>query len=130
MTDTSKSAAVKRIRAHRNLTLAITWVDGQRVLGQSFIKHRTIEAEAAERDALRAENAKLREVVRKHYRAVRPGDLGEWDRIYNTAVTDTLAALATEPAAPMNQCDGCQAGIPLENGKHRMGKGEYPARER
>lgn len=22
----------------------------------------------------------------------------------------------------MNQCDGCMAGIPVENGKHRMGK--------
>ncbi|EZN81206.1 hypothetical protein AJ67_06486, partial [Pseudomonas aeruginosa 3580] len=21
-----------------------------------------------------------------------------------------------------NQCDGCQAGVPLENGKHRMGR--------
>lgn len=26
-----------------------------------------------------------------------------------------------------NQCDGCQAGVPLENGKHRMGRpGGYP----
>ncbi|HIE2486032.1 TPA: hypothetical protein ACXLB5_006840 [Pseudomonas aeruginosa] len=21
-----------------------------------------------------------------------------------------------------NQCDGCQAGVPLEDGKHRMGR--------
>lgn len=24
--------------------------------------------------------------------------------------------------APINQCDGCQAGIPLINGSHRMGE--------
>lgn len=29
--------------------------------------------------------------------------------------------------APINQCDGCQAGIPVVNGAHRMGKpGSYP----
>jgi hypothetical protein len=35
---------------------------------------------------------------------------------------------ALKPAeAPRNQCDGCQAGIPVENGAHRMGKpGGYP----
>lgn len=35
---------------------------------------------------------------------------------------------ALKPAeAPRNQCDGCQAGIPLINGTHRMGReGGYP----
>lgn len=35
---------------------------------------------------------------------------------------------ALKPAeGPRNQCDGCQAGIPVENGAHRMGKpGGYP----
>lgn len=38
------------------------------------------------------------------------------------------AKAALKPAeAPRNQCDGCQAGIPVENGAHRMGKpGGYP----
>lgn len=30
-------------------------------------------------------------------------------------------------AAERNQCDGCQAGIPVINGSHRMGRpGGYP----
>lgn len=35
---------------------------------------------------------------------------------------------ALKTAAPLrNQCDGCQAGIPVVNGTHRMGKpGGYP----
>lgn len=35
---------------------------------------------------------------------------------------------ALKPAeAPRNQCDGCQAGVPLINGTHRMGReGGYP----
>lgn len=35
---------------------------------------------------------------------------------------------ALKPAeAPRNQCDGCQAGIPVVSGSHRMGKpGGYP----
>lgn len=39
---------------------------------------------------------------------------------------ETDAAL--KPAeAQLNQCDGCQAGIPVVNGAHRMGKpGAYP----
>lgn len=39
---------------------------------------------------------------------------------------ETEAAL--KPAeADLNQCDGCQAGIPVVNGAHRMGKpGGYP----
>ena len=39
-----------------------------------------------------------------------------------------LCRHALKPAeAPINQCDGCQAGIPVVNGAHRMGKpGAYP----
>lgn len=33
----------------------------------------------------------------------------------------------TAVAGCINQCDGCQAGIPLVNGVHRMGReGGYP----
>lgn len=35
--------------------------------------------------------------------------------------------LLDPPAEQRNQCDGCQAGIPLEDGAHRMGRlGGYP----
>ena len=41
---------------------------------------------------------------------------------------DDLCDAALKPAeSPRNQCDGCQAGIPVVNGAHRMGKpGGYP----
>ena len=43
-------------------------------------------------------------------------------------VCQMIASAALKPAeAPRNQCDGCQAGIPLINGTHRMGReGGYP----
>ncbi len=45
-------------------------------------------------------------------------------------VYQAMIAAASAPApAPVerNQCDGCQAGIPVENGMHRMGKPDgYP----
>lgn len=40
-----------------------------------------------------------------------------------------LAALSAsaEPSAPINQCDGCRAGMPAVDGAHRMGRlGGYP----
>lgn len=38
-----------------------------------------------------------------------------------------MAILAAPAPVERNQCDGCQAGIPVENGRHRMGKpGRYP----
>lgn len=36
------------------------------------------------------------------------------------AMIDQVRGVKTE--APRNQCDGCQAGIPVVNGAHRMGK--------
>ncbi|MGB4485793.1 MAG: hypothetical protein WBI95_09835 [Pseudomonas veronii] len=43
-------------------------------------------------------------------------------------VCQMIASAALKPAeAQLNQCDGCQAGIPAVNGAHRMGKpGGYP----
>ena len=40
----------------------------------------------------------------------------------------SIAEAALKPAeGQLNQCDGCQAGIPVVNGAHRMGKpGAYP----
>lgn len=43
-----------------------------------------------------------------------------------TAAKEFKAALKPEES-PLNQCDGCQAGIPVVSGAHRMGKpGGYP----
>ena len=43
-------------------------------------------------------------------------------------VCQMIADAALKPAeGQLNQCDGCQAGIPVVNGAHRMGKpGAYP----
>lgn len=42
-------------------------------------------------------------------------------------MTDEFLAALKPAEEPRNQCDGCQAGIPLVNGAHRMGKpGGYP----
>ena len=42
-------------------------------------------------------------------------------------VLKSLGAALKPAEAPRNQCDGCQAGIPLINGTHRMGReGGYP----
>lgn len=61
---------------------------------------------------------------------------GIWDTSYDHEAGDALSALdlmeridaALKPAeAERNQCDGCQAGIPVVNGARRMGKpGGYP----
>lgn len=43
------------------------------------------------------------------------------------AAIDFFDAALKPAEAPRNQCDGCQAGIPLINGTHRMGReGGYP----
>lgn len=40
---------------------------------------------------------------------------------------DEVIELLDPPAEQRNQCDGCQAGIPLVDGAHRMGRpGGYP----
>lgn len=50
----------------------------------------------------------------------------DWSSGYPTLFASVDAAL--KPAEePRNQCDGCQAGIPVVNGAHRMGKPDgYP----
>lgn len=45
-----------------------------------------------------------------------PGSTEIWNKVSKQAA-DVLSA-----SAERNQCDGCQAGIPLVNGAHRMGK--------
>lgn len=51
-----------------------------------------------------------------------------WDQYAGLDETRDILDAALKPAeAPRNQCDGCQAGIPVVNGAHRMGKpGGYP----
>lgn len=53
-------------------------------------------------------------------------DTPEYMMEHDPTARDIRAAL--KPAEePRNQCDGCQAGIPLINGAHRMGReGGYP----
>lgn len=42
-------------------------------------------------------------------------------------VLKSLGAALKPAEGQLNQCDGCQAGIPVVNGAHRMGKpGAYP----
>ena len=46
--------------------------------------------------------------------------------IIDAALAQPAEAQPQATAAPANQCDGCQAGRPVDaNGNHRMGDGEY-----
>lgn len=51
-----------------------------------------------------------------------------WDQYAGLDETREILDAALKPAeAHLNQCDGCQAGIPVVDGAHRMGKpGGYP----
>ena len=90
----------------------------------------------AERDALQKrltaadERADLLEVALRKIKA-RLDAYSEADMRMpesSVEVCQMIADAALKPAeAPRNQCDGCQAGIPLINGTHRMGReGGYP----
>lgn len=65
----------------------------------------------------------LAERLTKDYTGRPNWDALEEDRL---AATEELRALLAAPAVERNQCDGCQAGRPVENGNHRMGDGAYP----
>lgn len=95
---------------------------------------------ASDFDRVTAENSALQDLLtaadeRADERAdVRADVLEGWLRRWSAEAGGIFCALkyetdaALKPAeAQLNQCDGCQAGIPVVNGAHRMGKpGAYP----
>lgn len=63
---------------------------------------------------------KMEELLREAYEA---GD----HNIFGTDLDSRIDAALNPAEGQLNQCDGCQAGIPVVNGAHRMGKpGAYP----
>lgn len=93
--------------------------------------HEVITRLKAERDALQAlltAADELNDVMAGLLR-----DASSWIKHNSFHGTDAIELweridAALKPAGgQLNQCDGCQAGIPVVNGAHRMGKpGAYP----
>ena len=84
---------------------------------------------------LEAENAELRKrvcvpdvstmarVLSDRVADARNIDLTDnWAMYGEEYIEDVQAMLAAPAPVERNQCDGCQAGIPVESGMHRMGK--------
>ena len=98
--------------------------------GDYFVSAVDFDRVTAERDALQQrltaadERADVLEgLLREVQKSARKQG---WSSGYPTLFASVDAAL--KPAEePRNQCDGCQAGIPVVNGAHRMGKPDgYP----
>jgi hypothetical protein len=85
---------------------------------------------AAERDTLAARVAELeRDAARLDWLDRQGEAYGVHQHEGNRWVLDgtfRTARDAIDAEMGANQCDGCRAGKPLENGKHRMGAGTYP----
>ena len=121
---------VKRFRADHRHVVETKFDDAQ------FVGVVDFDRVTGERDALQQRLTAADERVDVLEGLLRnlPEDLKDLSGSENTAgvyacidyIEQCVAAL--KPAeAPRNQCDGCQAGIPLINGTHRMGlEGGYP----
>lgn len=73
----------------------------------------------AELESLRAQLAELRSALEGMLEYFPEGHSdGE---CFSVEKAKAVLSAITEPSAPVNQCDGCQAGIPLVSGAHRMG---------
>lgn len=96
-----------------------------RIGGANYVLLADFDRVTAERDALQALLTAADEradVLVGLLRDMRKGDHAMISSFYGR-----IDAALKPAEAPRNQCDGCQAGIPLINGTHRMGReGGYP----
>jgi len=69
---------------------------------------------------LPGENAVMRLVLREMGNSRHVRGTSNWCADVGMAVVREVARLNSSPAI-LNQCDGCRAGIPAENGMHAMG---------
>lgn len=143
---------VQRFWSHEASNIrCVREADFDRVTAERDAALRQVETITADRDAEKQMKAKAR--IQRDVQTAKAADLQErltaaderadvlegllrevqksarkqdWSSGYPTLFASVDAAL--KPAEePRNQCDGCQAGIPVVNGAHRMGKPDgYP----